>query len=245
MNTVMYNYNEYENFWSDPNSDYQRLLEPYLISTFENYKNASILEIGFGSGHLARILHDIGFSGSYLGVDIDTNAVKFASQKVHYDHFVFEKFLDYTSFENTNWDLAVFCLSICEMSDEVITNYLNHIRAKKILIINPSTITNYFESKVTKPFLNKLVSRLGSQPKWHLIAKIPDLTEYKRAYLINNNSQVPASMYYRSTGDLLNLIVKAGYLFDHYHDLRYMVNTPKIAPVSKFEVLWFVNQHSF
>jgi SAM-dependent methyltransferase len=235
----MYNYKEYEDFWNNSSSDYKMLLEPYLVSIFKKYQQNSILEIGFGSGHLAYILNEIGFSGSYLGVDLNPKAVQFANQKLSKLAFSFETFVDYNRFRETSYDLAIFCLSTCEMPDSVITSYLQHIKAKKILIINPSTITNYFESKITKPFINKITSRFGNKPKWNLIAKIPEFHEQKRLYPINKNSEIPASMYYRSTGDILNLATQAGYIFDKYKDLKYRENTLKIAPVSKFEILWF------
>lgn len=235
----MYNYNEYEKFWNNPISDYKRLLEPYLRSIFQSYKNSQILEVGFGSAHLPHILKDISFTGNYLGLDIDPRATEIAQKTYSLQNFTFETFIKYETVIIKSWDLAIFCLSICEMSDDIIINYLQNINAKKILIINPSTITNYFDSKITKSFVNKIYSRLGGQPKWKLKANIPNLTEQKRFYYINNNKKIQASIYYRSTGDLLNLISQTSYIFENYKDLEYNQNTIKTAPVSKFEVLLF------
>jgi SAM-dependent methyltransferase len=240
----MYNYSKYEDFWNNPISDYKRLLEPYLSLIFKNYSHSSIIEIGFGSGHIAQILYETGFCGNYLGVDIDPNAVKFASQNLPHPSFLFEVFSDYTNMKNETWDLAIFCLSACEMSDEILVSYLECLKVKKLVIINPSTLTNYFESKITKPFTSKISSRLGYKAKWNLIAKIPDLVDQKRLYNVNKNSEIPASMYYRSLGDILNLTIDAGYSFEFYKDLKYKVNSTKTAPVSKFEVLWFEKQNS-
>jgi hypothetical protein len=235
----MYNYDEYEKFWKNPLSDYQQLLQPYLISVFESHKHNNVLEIGFGSAHLPNIMHRIGFSGKYKGIDLDSGAIEFASKMFTDGTFTFETFKSYSQLKDTSWDLAIFCLSICEMSDQVVLDYLQSIKAKNLLIINPSTTTNYFDSRITKPFINKISTRFGAKPRWNLIAKIPNLNEKKRTYLINNNTQIPASMYYRSTGDLLNLVTKSNYKFKSYIDLKYSENTIKTAPVSKFEVLWF------
>lgn len=235
----MYNYIEYEKFWNNPISDYKQLLEPYLLTMFESYKNSSVLEIGFGSAHLPYLLENISFTGKYLGIDIDSKAVEMAQKIYSSQEFSFEAFAGYEIIKSKSWDLAIFCLSACEMSDDVIINYLRNIKAKKILIINPSTITNYFDSKISKPLINKITSRLGRPPKWKLIANIPSVLDDKRLYYINNNLQIPASMYYRSTGDLLNLLTQTDYIFEHYKDLKYYQNSIKTAPVSKFEIMLF------
>ena len=235
----MYNYAEYEAFWSDPISDYTRLLEPYLQKVFKEYLSSNILEIGFGSGHLALIFKQLGFNGYYQGIDTDPGAVDFAQKNIKNSNFYFSTFKDYTSLSQKPYDLAIFCLSACEMDDDTIQNYLKNIRTNRLLIINPSTVTNYFESRIVKPFFNKFLSRLGATPRWKLIARIPDNHKTKRLYNINNRADIPASMYYRATGDILNLCKQSDYIFESYAELKYTENTIKTAPIAKFEMLCF------
>jgi hypothetical protein len=235
----MYNYSEYETFWNDPISDYKQLLEPYLITTLRKSITSNILEIGFGSGHLPKILQSLSFSGNYLGIDTNPDAIKFAITKYPQVFFNFRLFTDYNMLDGKNFDLVIFCLSACEMSNDVITDYLQKISTKYLLIINPSTITNYFDSKIIKTHFSKITSRLGISPTWRLIANIPNLSEQKRSYFINNCPTIEASMYYRSTGDLLNLANDNNFKFVSYSDLKYNISTVKTAPVSKFEAILF------
>jgi SAM-dependent methyltransferase len=240
----MYDYQRYEDFWNNPISDYKRLLEPYLIPLFTECKTSNILEVGFGSGHLATVLENTGFTGHYTGIDIDPQAVDFATRHSYKDNIRFDVFTDYSSLKNQAYDLVVFCLSACEMSDDILKNYLKNLNTQKLIIINPSTTTNYFHSNITKPWVNRLLSRLGQQPKWRMLAHIPDPKDQKRLYYINNDHQIPASMYYRSTGDLLNICKSQAFEFERYQDLKYTENTVKTAPVSKFEVLIFDGKKS-
>jgi hypothetical protein len=233
----MYDYETYEEFWNNPISDYHRLLEPFLLEIFQELTNSSIIEIGFGSAHLPHLLTSVGFAGNYLGVDVNESAVDFATNRFPDEYFQFKIAGNADQIAKSSCDVLIFCLSACEMSNEILLDYLASIKSKKLIIINPSTITNYFESKIVKLPKNKITSRIGFKPEWTIIGKIPEVGAQKRNYFINKS--VHASMYYRSTGDLLNICTQAGYTFEFYQDLGYKENTIKTAPVSKFEVLSF------
>lgn len=244
MESYMYNYQKYEDLWKNLNSDYSRLLKPWLKSYFKYFNQSNILEIGFGSGHPALILANHDFSGSYFGVDIDPNATIFAKNlfenNPNHKYFNFET----TQAENLNltsktFDLAIFCLSACEMSDSQISNYLSCINAKKLLIINPSTLTQYFHTKITKSWLTKFTSRFGQAPKWLLQGEIPQNTQDFNHRKLAGNQDLKIPMIYRSLGDMLNLCKQNNWKFQKYTDLKYNVSDIKTAPVSKFEVLEF------
>ena len=240
----MYNYQKYEDLWLDPLSDYTRLLKPWLDVYFKDLNNLSILEIGFGSGHLALILASQNFSGSYFGIDIDENADKFAKISLEKypsrDNFSFDSVQpDNPNLKSKTFDLAIFCLSACEMSNIQFSNYLSNINAKKLLVVNPSTLTQYFQSRITKSLVSKFTSRFGKTPQWYLKGHIPTNNVDHDKRKLAGNQDLDIQMMYRSLGDLLNLCKQNGWNFQKYTDLKYNVSDIKTAPVSKFEVMEF------
>jgi len=240
----MYNYQKYEDLWHSPLSDYSRLLEPWLKSYFKGFNQSNILEIGFGSGHPALILANQDFSGTYFGVDIDPNAAIFAKNLLkdnpNHSYFSFETAqADNSNLVSKTFDVAIFCLSACEMSDSQISDYLSCIKAKKLVIINPSTLTQYFQTKITKSWLTKFTSRFGQAPKWLLQGEIPQITQDFNHRKLAGNQDLKIPMIYRSLGDTLNICKKHNWNFKKYTDLKYNISDIKTAPVSKFEVLEF------
>jgi SAM-dependent methyltransferase len=237
----MYHYQKYEQFWHKPSSDYYRLLHPWLEKYLSAFKQENIVEIGFGSGHLALILARLGFEGQYHGIDIDENAITFSKNNLknfsNANHFNFEIF-DHKSSQK-EFDLAIFCLSICEMDDAQVSWYLKNIKAKKLLIINPSTLTFYYPAQITKTWLSKLTSRLGQTPKWILKTQIPEANQDLSHRLLGNDPDLKVRMKYRSLGEMLNLATQNNWNFTQYTDLKYNISDIKTAPVSKFEILEF------
>ncbi|GAB4147647.1 MAG: hypothetical protein OHK0017_09570 [Patescibacteria group bacterium] len=239
-----YNYQKYEEFWNLPLSDYHRLLEPFLNDFFNNYLGSHIIEIGFGSGHLPLILSKQGFEGQYLGVDIDPDATNFAQDLIQNNfpsksnHF---KFIVPSEpdqlISSQKYDLAIFCLSACEMESEIINEYLRNIKADKVLMINPSSTSAYYPPKITKTWLSKITSRFGSEPKWKLIADLPPLGTQLSIRHLGGDPALKATMLYRPFGEYVNLLKDAGFQFERYWDLRYTESNIKTAPVSKFEVV--------
>jgi SAM-dependent methyltransferase len=228
----MYNYEKYHEYWINPDSDYTRLLLPFLENILKNYLNSSILDIGFGSGIIPQILKKQDFQGTYLGVDIDKKALEYGKNLNLGLQYIFEK-----DYDNQKSDITIMCLSSCEMDKETLKNYAQSINTKQLIVINPSSITQFYPSKIIKPFFSKILSRFGTKPQWQMISQI-----LKGEFYIHNigvNSDLQAKIYYRTLGDYLNLFTQNGYIFSQYHNLAYSESTTKTAPVSKFEVLVF------
>jgi tRNA U34 5-methylaminomethyl-2-thiouridine-forming methyltransferase MnmC len=85
------------------------------LNLIEN-KTISILEIGFGSGRIATILENIDFKGTYLGIDIQPNAIDFVEKLEIEDSKYKFLLLDELKTENLNmehnFDLVIFSLSL-------------------------------------------------------------------------------------------------------------------------------------
>jgi SAM-dependent methyltransferase len=232
----MYDYSIYQQQWKEKSGDYYRLLRPYLQDFLKTYEHSKILEIGSGSGEVAHLLPN-NFEGQYFGVDIDPDAISFAKKRDFSKHIQFIVHDDRSVVYKNKFDLIIFSLSACEMEDETLIWYLSQLNTKKILLINPSTITQYYPTQIYKPFLSKLSSRLGYEPKW--IQKSQIVTSHKSIRNIGKSPFSKATVVHRSIGDYMNILKKEGYCFEKYHDLKYSENTVKTAPVSKFEALVF------
>jgi Methyltransferase domain len=228
----MYNYQKYQEYWVNPDSDYTRLLLPLLENTLNSYHNSSILDIGCGSGIIAQILKKQKFQGIYYGLDIDKKALEYGKNLGLGLQYTFK--IDQT---NQKSDVTFMCLSSCEMDEKTLQNYAQNLNTKTLIIINPSTITQFYPSKINKPFLSKILSRLGEKPKWQMVSKIQEGDSYN--HHIGIQGDLPAKIYHRTLGDYLNIFSQNGYVFAQYHNLAYSENTVKTAPVSKFEVLIF------
>jgi SAM-dependent methyltransferase len=229
-----YDFQAYEALWQNPLSEYNRILEPFLQQTLKPYTASSLLEIGFGSAHIPKILIELGFNGVYDGVDISEAAVHFARETILNSHFSFQLYENFK--QTTVYDLAIFCLSSCEMQHETLINYLQTINSKELLIINPSSLTQYYESVITKPFYNKLTSRLGGDPVWHMHSKVSPYNTNRR---ISRQKKLIATTVKRSLGQIMQIAHDARWRFEKYTNLEYTTNTIHTAPVSKFEALLF------
>jgi ribosomal protein L11 methylase PrmA len=228
----MYNYQKYQEYWTNPDSDYSRLLLPFLEYTLKNYHSSSILDIGFGSGIIPQILKKQGFQGTYFGLDVDEKALEYGNNLKLGSQFTFE-----TNSSNQTSDVIFMCLSGCEMDEQTLQKYTQNLNTKTLILINPSSITQFYPSKIIKPFFSKIFSRLGAKPIWQMISKIQESDFY--THYINIQGDLQAKIYRRALGDYLNIFTQNGYTFVKYHSLAYTENTIKIAPVSKFEVLVF------
>jgi SAM-dependent methyltransferase len=228
----VYNYQKYQEYWTNPDSDYTRLLLPFLENILNTYHSSSILDIGFGSGIIPQILKKQDFQGTYLGLDIDKKALEYGKNLNLGSKYKFEIVRI-----NQPTDITFMCLSSCEMDEKTLQNYAQNLNSKTLIIINPSSITQFYPSKIIKPFLSKIFSRLGAVPRWQMISTIEQ--GYYHTHDIRLESDLQAKIYYRTLGNYLNLFTQNGYSFSHYHNLAYRKNTIKTAPVSKFEVLIF------
>jgi SAM-dependent methyltransferase len=228
----MYNYQTYQEYWTNPESDYSKLLLPFLENTLKTYYNSNILDVGFGSGIIPQILKKQEFKGIYLGLDTDKKALEYGKNLRLGPQYQFE--IDQT---NQPTDITFMCLSSCEMDDKTLQNYAQNLNTKTLIIINPSSTTQFYPSKITKPFFSKIFSRLGAKPRWQMISQIKQGDFY--THRIGIDPDLQAKIYHRTLGDYLNIFTQNGYSFSQYHNLAYTKNTIKIAPVSKFEVLVF------
>jgi hypothetical protein len=228
----MYNYQKYHEYWTRPDSDYTRLLLPFLENILKNYSNSSILDIGFGSGIIPQILKKQSFQGTYLGLDIDKKALEYGEKLKLGSKYKFE-----IGYKNQTSDVAFMCLSSCEMDEKTLKNYAKNLNIKTLILINPSSITQFFPTKIIKPFFSKVLSRFGVRPQWQMVSRINQEEFYQ--HNIGSKSSLQAKIYQRTLGDYLNIFTHNDYTFSQYFNLTYTENTIKIAPVSKFEVLIF------
>jgi SAM-dependent methyltransferase len=232
IHSSMYNYQTYQEYWTNPESDYSKLLLPFLENTLKTYYNSNILDIGFGSGIIPQILKKQGFQGTYLGVDIDKQALEYGENLNLGSQYKFQ-----TEYKNQKADITSMSLSSCEMDEKTLQNYAQHLNTKTLIIINPSSITQFYPSKIIKPFFSKIFSRFGVRPNWQMVSKINQEKFYQ--HNIGFESKLQAKIYQRTLGDYLNIFTNNGYTFSQYYNLTYTENTIKTAPVSKFEVLIF------
>ncbi len=233
----MYNFEEYDSLWQESTSDYSRLLKPFLEDFFSKSLFSSILEVGCGAGNVAKIIQDSLFEGKYIGIDIDKTAVDYCNN--HYKTPAFQFSLPTIIIPPTNIDLILFSLSMCEMSEKTINDYLARYSSHKLLFINPSSITQYYPTKVYKPFANKLLSRVGQKPLWVQKSIISNSSNSKYYHKIGGNYNVQATIYQRTLGDYIGIMKNNNYHFESYWNLTYTENTVKTAPVSKFEAVLF------
>ncbi|MEM1312167.1 MAG: class I SAM-dependent methyltransferase [Patescibacteria group bacterium] len=235
---MSYNYQEYNTYLHSTNSDHNRLLKPLLTNFFNQSEYNSILDIGCGSGYIAQVLQSTNYKGNYLGVDSDKLAVDYCKVNIKSQNYSFLQSEDFLQ-QKIRFDLSIFCLSACEMNSQTLENYLRRIKSDQLLIINPSTITNYYNSTISKTLSSKILSRIGVKSNWVLKAKVENYANGFYIKHINQNKKIKAKVYQRTTGDLLNLTHKSNWEFQEYWNLSYTKNTNKTAPAPKFEICLF------
>jgi SAM-dependent methyltransferase len=236
---MSYNYKQYDQFLNSQVSDNNRLLKPFLVD-FLDQSGTNIIDIGCGSGYLPQILKSIDFQGKYTGIDIDKNSIDYNQSQNFGQNYEFLSYDDFLKSKvNQTYDLAVFSLTACEMDDQTILNYFEILNVKHFLIVNPSTVTSFYNYIAYKPFLNKILSRLGQTPKWFLKSRVANLEEKYSIRILGQNPNTLGKMYYRTLGDMLNLAKSKNLEFKKYWDLKYTKNSTKTAPISKFEAVLF------
>ena len=240
-----YNYEIYDKNWDRESSDYSQLLVKFLVKTLSKHKSSSILEIGFGSGRVASILNRVEFQGKYLGFDVQSSAVEF-SKKLKLDESKF-RFLELNELKSeslileSDIDLVVFCLSLCEMDIATVNKYLDFLKnnyIKSVLVINPSSQTQLFPSKIYKSVASKFLSRIGIQPKWFLKSEIID-SEKAFPAKIQGKSDVCVFQISRSLGNTIQLFLNKEFNLVRYEDIRFEIENMEHPTISRFEAMWF------
>jgi SAM-dependent methyltransferase len=247
-----FDYTAYDQFIDWQLSDYNLCLKPFLSDFFTNNQFQNILDIGFGSGFLAKILHQTGFQNPYLGIDINPQALDHLKKQNLPQNFNFRLYSP--QLELKNFALVVASLSLIEMSDEVINTYFALQPSQQVLIIQPASLTFTYPSKVIKKFPTRLTQFLGAKPNWQVLVDIPEQTDQKPFYThkIKGQNNLPSNIYFRSAGQLLKLMSQNHYNLQNYWELSVdyqkasqITNKPvqylqrKIAPVAKFEIYLF------
>jgi len=241
-----YNYEKYDKNWNRADSDYSKLLTGYLNKSLISYRYSSILEIGFGSGRIVTILENIDFKGTYLGIDIQPNAIDFVEKLEIEDSKYKFLLLDELKTENLNmehnFDLVIFSLSLCEMNEEVINKYLDFLKdnhAKQILIINPSSQSQLYPSKIRKTFISSIFTMFKvSKPKWVIKSEIIPKDSFFQA-IISGKKDKSAKIISRSLGSTIQIFLEKGFTLEKYQDIRFKNSTKSNPELSRFEALWF------
>ncbi|GEM_PF-6193230 len=240
-----YNYEKYDKNWKRPNGDYFQLLVGFLTNNLAKYSNSSILEIGFGSARLASILKSIGFTGKYIGLDVQNGAIDFARKlklpEPEFKFFLVDDLKTHGLELDRQIDLAIFCLSLCEMKEETVNKYINFLKdnkVNKILVINPSSQTQMFPSIIYKSFLSKITSRLGGKATWLIKSKFVQEEECFPA-IINGKEDKAAMQISRSLGKTIQLFLDKGFKLEKYEDIKFPNQTKNHPKISRFEALWF------
>ncbi len=241
-----YNYEKYDKNWERSSSDYFKLLTGFLTKNLINYRYSSILEIGFGSGRLASILDTLDFKGKYLGLDIQPKAIDFVNKLgIPNEQFKF-LLLDELKTEDLdlehNLSLVIFCLSLCEMDEEVIGKYLDFLKdnqARQILVINPSSQSQLYPSKIYKSFLSAVLTRLGiGKPNWIIQSKIVPKNSWFPA-IISGKKDKSAKIISRSLGSTIQLFLDKGFTLEKYQDIGFKNSELSNPELSRFEAVWF------
>jgi SAM-dependent methyltransferase len=230
----MYNYQKYHDIWNAPGSDYHELLKPFLHIFISTHSVDSICEIGCGSGAVLETIRQVGYNGKYIGYDTNPQAIEFCNN-THRSKEQFTQSIE--TLLAQQYDLVIYSLSMCEMDDTTIAQYLETVQSKQLLVVIPATTTQYYPSEIYKPFLNKLLARLGKTPQWIMKSTITPHNKEFYLHYIQSHANTTATIYNRTIGDYLNIFSQKNFMFQHYWNLEYTKNTIKTAPVSKFEVL--------
>jgi SAM-dependent methyltransferase len=241
-----YNYEKYDKNWNRPTSDYFKLLVGYLTKNLISYRYSSILEIGFGSGRVASILDNLDFKGTYLGLDIQPKAINFVNQ-LDFDNNKFKfLLLDELKTDDLNLEhdlnLVIFCLSLCEMNEEVINKYLDFLKdnhVKQILVINPSSQSQLYPSVIRKTLLSAILTKLGiGKPKWIQTSYIIPKNSVFSA-IISGKKDRSAKIISRSLGATIQLFIDKGFTLEKYQDIGFKSTTKNNPELSRFEAVWF------
>ncbi len=99
--------------------------------------NASILDLGCGTGYQLRSLKNRYPKASIIGLDASSDMLKKASQKVSGDIQLIHQEYNSTSFPENSFDLVVCSYSLTMMNeiDEVLSNIQFHLKTKGTLMV--------------------------------------------------------------------------------------------------------------
>src|SRR5438105_3200493 len=131
------NHRLYQQHIQDPCSDHFRLLQPFLLNFLKEHKPLSIVDIGCGTGSLLEVIGKAKAPEilAYWGIDTSDDALEICQQKFgHHPGYNFLKPETFLASQKA-FDLGIFCLSLWEMQDEIIRQYLQKLDAKELLII--------------------------------------------------------------------------------------------------------------
>lgn len=230
----MLNYQVFNDFLCQPDSDHNRLLKPFFKKIFQNFPG-SILDVGCGTGFLASALAEFKFGNNYTGIDLESQAIDFCKELNLPANFQFERT---DSWKTKPYDLAVFCLCFSEMDSLEVKKYLASNLWKQVLIIDPSDLTFYYPTKITKAWVSKIFTRFGHQANWQVLSNPSAVYNQQKYELkIQGNPSMTVPVYRRTVGDMLNLLTTHDWQFLKYWNLEFQENSRHIAPISKFTAI--------
>lgn len=238
---MAYNYSLYHKLIHAKGPDYQKYLLPYLQTWVSDHRDdlSSVVDIGCGSGLFTEVLDSQSYAGSYTGID-SRDSIKSAKSRQLSKNYSFLEY-DTCSFDDSfNWAFA--SLSFSEMDDVTVEDYIQRIKTKRFLVIQPSRWLFQYPAKAVKTLWNKASSRIGKRPQWKLVLDLP--AEKRKSYLheVTGYTEAQAHIFYRPQAKLILLFNTYGYRLTNFNEIGPEQASIKESILPKFEIFEFTKE---